>query len=213
MKPIKCQLWCLAPSKSSLSVPTHAQSLSPVVLFCNPMDCSPPGSSVHGILQENTEVDCHFLLQGIFPMQGSNPCLLLGRRIPYHLSHRGSPLLPCNILTISLSYDSSTLSSLVLTCRPFCQCYSLSWSIFSIVYPSISIFKNIYLSDCTGSWLQHMGSLMFTATCGIFSSMWTLSCSTCDLVLWPGIKLRPPELGTWSLSHWTTREVSQSVSI
>ena len=25
--------------------------LSHVLLFCNPMDCSPPGSSVHGIFQ------------------------------------------------------------------------------------------------------------------------------------------------------------------
>ena len=31
-----------------------------------PMDCSPPGSSVHGIFSgKNPEVDCHFLLQGI----------------------------------------------------------------------------------------------------------------------------------------------------
>ena len=29
--------------------------------FCNPMDCSPRGSSVHGILQART-MDCHFLL-------------------------------------------------------------------------------------------------------------------------------------------------------
>ena len=35
---------------------------------------------------KNTEVDCHFLLQGIFPTQGSNPCLLLGRWIRYHLA-------------------------------------------------------------------------------------------------------------------------------
>ena len=27
-----------------------------------------------------------------------------------------------------------------------------------------------------------------------------------DLVPWPGVKPRPPALGTWSLSHWTTRE-------
>ena len=43
----------------------------------NPMDCSPPGSSVHGDSPGNdTGVGCHFLLQGIFPTQGSNPCLL-----------------------------------------------------------------------------------------------------------------------------------------
>ena len=35
------------------------------------MDCSPPGSSVHGILQARI-LGCHFLLQGIFPTQGSN---------------------------------------------------------------------------------------------------------------------------------------------
>ena len=37
--------------------------------LCDPMDCSLPGSSVHGILQPSG-VGCHFLHQGIFPMQG-----------------------------------------------------------------------------------------------------------------------------------------------
>ena len=32
-------------------------------------------------------------------------------------------------------------------------------------------------------------------------------CSTGDLVPWPGIEPGSPALGTWSLSHWTTREV------
>ena len=34
-----------------------------------------------------------------------------------------------------------------------------------------------------------------------------LSCGMWDLVPWPGIEPRPPALGVWSLSHWTTREV------
>ena len=33
----------------------------------------------------------HFLLQGIFPTQGSNPGLLHWRQILYHLSHQGRP--------------------------------------------------------------------------------------------------------------------------
>ena len=45
------------------------------VRLCNPMDCSPPGSSVHGISRERL-LDCRFLLQGIFLTQGLNPCLL-----------------------------------------------------------------------------------------------------------------------------------------
>ena len=45
--------------------------------LCSPMDCSPPGSSVRGILQaKNTGVGCHALLQGIFQTQRSNSSLL-----------------------------------------------------------------------------------------------------------------------------------------
>ena len=40
---------------------------------------------------KNTGVGCHFLLQGIFPNQGSNPSLLHCRQILYHLSHQGIP--------------------------------------------------------------------------------------------------------------------------
>ena len=43
----------------------------------NPMDCGRPNSSVLGDSPGmNTEVGSHFLLQGIFLTQGSNPCLL-----------------------------------------------------------------------------------------------------------------------------------------
>ena len=43
----------------------------------HPMDCNPPGSSVHGIFwSKNTGVGCHFLLQGIFLTQRLNPHLL-----------------------------------------------------------------------------------------------------------------------------------------
>ena len=37
-------------------------------------------------------------------------------------------------------------------------------------------------------------------------SVWTLSCSMCDLVPWSGIKSGSPGLGTQSLNHWTTRK-------
>ena len=42
--------------------------------LCDPMKGSPPGSSVHGVSQ--ARVHCHFLLQGIFLMQGFNLHLL-----------------------------------------------------------------------------------------------------------------------------------------
>ena len=60
--------------------------------LCDPVDCSPPGSSVHGDSPgKNTAVGGHALLQGIFPKQESNPGLPNYRQILYHLSHRGSP--------------------------------------------------------------------------------------------------------------------------
>ena len=50
---------------------------SRVPLFVIPVDCGPPGSSVHGDSPgKNTGVGCHALLQGIFPTQGSNQHLL-----------------------------------------------------------------------------------------------------------------------------------------
>ena len=55
--------------------------------LCDPMDCSPSGSSVHGDPPgKKSGVGCHFLLQGIFltQTQGSNlwslmPLALAGR--------------------------------------------------------------------------------------------------------------------------------------
>ena len=45
--------------------------------LCDPMDYSPPGSSVHqNSPGKNIEMGCHALLQGIFLTQGLNPCLL-----------------------------------------------------------------------------------------------------------------------------------------
>ena len=45
-----------------------SQLLQLCLTLCDPMDCSLPGSSVHGYSPgKNTGVGCHFLLQGIFP--------------------------------------------------------------------------------------------------------------------------------------------------
>ena len=57
--------------------------------LCNPMDCSPPGSSVHADSPgKNTGVGCHALLQRTFPTQGANPGLPRCRRILYCLSYQ-----------------------------------------------------------------------------------------------------------------------------
>ena len=61
-------------------------------IFCYPMDCRPPGSSVHGNSPgKNTGVGCHAFLQRIFLTQESNWGLLHCRRILYQLSYQRSP--------------------------------------------------------------------------------------------------------------------------
>ena len=66
-------------------VKVKVKSLSPVWLFgtrlLHPWDF--PGKS--------TAVGCHFLLQRIFPTQGSNLGLLHCKQMIYHLSPQGSP--------------------------------------------------------------------------------------------------------------------------
>ena len=103
--------------KSAQSCPT----------LCSPMDCSPPGSSVHGIFQarvlewafpssKNTVVDGCSLLQGIFPTQEWNPGLPYCRQILYSLSHQGS-LYIINlklILNIILKHRKTELSTITI---------------------------------------------------------------------------------------------------
>ena len=89
------------------------------------MDCSLPGSSVHGIFQATVLESVAISFSRIFPTQGLNLGLPHCRQMLYHLSRQG----------------------------------------------------------------RH-------------------SCHMWDLIPWPGIKPRPPALGAWSLSHWTTTEVS-----
>ena len=73
---------------------THAQSLSHVLL-CDPHGLQPARFLCPwNIPGKNAGVGCHGLLQGIFPTQGLNPCLLhhlhwQADSLP--LSHLGSP--------------------------------------------------------------------------------------------------------------------------
>ena len=85
------------PEKSS-SILLHEQDILKVKVLvtqscptlCNPMDCSLPGSSVHGISQRRI-LECVAIP---FPRE-SNPCLPHCRQILYSPSHQGSPCILC----------------------------------------------------------------------------------------------------------------------
>ena len=58
--------------------------------LCDPIDCNPPGSFIHGILQAR-------ILEWVaipFPTQGLNPALLYYEQILYSLSHQYLMLKP-----------------------------------------------------------------------------------------------------------------------
>ena len=53
--------------------------------LCDPVDCSPPGSSVRGTFPgKNTGMGCHFLSQGDLPDRDRTCIFCTGRRIPHH---------------------------------------------------------------------------------------------------------------------------------
>ena len=72
---------CVCVSGSAVSNSLWLYGLEPARLLC---PWNSPG--------KNTGVGCHFLLQGIFPTQGSNLGLPHYRQMLYHLSYLGSLL-------------------------------------------------------------------------------------------------------------------------
>ena len=83
-----CCIWrqtqrCNIHSRASLQDCCCCSVTQSYLTLHNPMDCSPPGSSVHGDSPgQNTGVGCHFLLQGIFLIHVS----WIGRQILLLLS-------------------------------------------------------------------------------------------------------------------------------
>ena len=68
----------------------------------NPMDCSPPGSCVHGIFQKKYWRRLPYLLQGVFLTQESSPHLL-------RLLHWQADFLPLSCLSCCCAQSRLTL--------------------------------------------------------------------------------------------------------
>ena len=90
--PMRSVWWALPiPYPMSLS-PLKALVAQSCPILCDPLDSSPPGSSVHGLLQARIlEWVSISFSRGIFPTQGLNLNLLHCKQMLYCLSHQGSP--------------------------------------------------------------------------------------------------------------------------
>ena len=95
----------LLPSLTHL--PSHGvvESLNHVQLFCNPMDCSPPGSSVHGILQTKVLewVAIYFSRVSSWPRNGTH-IFYIGKWILYHWAIREALTIIMHIYTYAYIY-------------------------------------------------------------------------------------------------------------
>ena len=122
----------------------------------DPMDCSPPISSVHGDSPgKNTGVGCHAL----FPAQGSNPGLPHCGWILYHLKHQGSPRI--------LEWVVHPFSRGIFPIQELNQCLLHSrWILYQLSYQGSSC-ESLYNLDLMWKWTQqgtsYVGSYCFLA--------------------------------------------------
>ena len=92
----------LTPWKEIYEKPSEVKvkSLSRVWLFVTPWTVASRLLCPWDYLGKNIGVNCHFLLQGIFLTQESNPGLPRCRQMLYRLSHQGSSLLKSRVITL-----------------------------------------------------------------------------------------------------------------
>ena len=109
------------------------------------MSCRPPDSCLRDFPGKNTRMGGHFLLQGIFPTQGSNQGLLHWEADSLPLSHLGSPdsfiqftSFAQSCLTLCNSMDCSMPASLSIT---------NSWSLVKLMSIE-SVMPSNYLILC-----------------------------------------------------------------
>ena len=86
--------------------------------LCDPLNCSPPSSSVRGLFQVSTGVGCHSLLRATFLTQGLNP-------------HLVSPVTAGGFLTTVATWEAS----------PHVKCWVRGCSMLGVYY-----VWNIWLS-------------------------------------------------------------------
>ena len=103
---------------ASPRVPAVALWRACVLILCDPMGCSPPGSSARGFSRQGQWSGLPFPAPGIFATQGLNPCPCLScspRQTLHHGCHLGS-----NCCTTLFKYGKFKSNFFI-----FCVCLSV----------------------------------------------------------------------------------------
>ena len=101
-----CEPVCVCVSLC-VCVRSRARTCSVVSNSCDPVDCSPPGSSAHGILQaRRLEWGCRFLLQGTFPARAPDAGLPHLQAGSLSLSLQGRPFFRCARANATLCFKN-----------------------------------------------------------------------------------------------------------
>ena len=95
--PCNCQVsfWISEAAFSHCLVCMHAKSLQSCLTLCNPIDCSPPGSSVHRILQGRILEWVAMPSSGDLPNSGIRPaslCIVHLQTVSFPLAPLGKPI-------------------------------------------------------------------------------------------------------------------------
>ena len=163
-----------------------AKSLQSCPTLCNPIDGSPPGSPVPGILQARiTRVGCHFLLQCMkvkSESEVSQSCPTL--RDPMDCSLPGSSvhgIFQARVLEWGAIAFSNVCARSFQSCLTLCDL----WTVTHQAPLSMGILQARRLE-----WVDMSSS----------RESWKPRDQTCV-----------PCIGKWILNHWTTREVPHSL--
>ena len=194
------------------------------------MDCSLPTTLLRpwDFPGRSTGVGCHFLLQRIFPTQGSNLGLPSYRQTLYRLSHEGSPNIISRFCQLERTLDPADCTlgiSGLITCKAAGQgfpsmgregVWGCSWSTeVSLIWKEMSRWVDV--SDCLQlgccwSWVvsdsvtpgtvAHEASLPFTISWSLLKLMCTESVMPSNhLILCHSLLLLPsifPSIGIFS---------------
>ena len=160
-------LWCLSFFQLNASVLLMVLLFSGCHgrLFCDLVNCNPPGCSVCGTSQARIlEWVTISFSQGIFMTQESNSCLLHDRLILYHWPNRESPLTEVHQV-MHLSSPLSLLSSphhssfVPYFQTPTNKHYYVSLLFLNLfLYWRIIALQNFVVSCQTSTWISHQFS-------------------------------------------------------